>query len=83
MSTIKPVTVDTVCEAVKSFIATNSILKQVIEDEFCCEFETITSVRESCGDYLEFTVEDHNTFTYRVAVRSNEEIVELINNFIA
>jgi len=80
---IKPVTVDTVYEAVKSFIATNSILKQVIEDEFCGEFETITSVRESCGDYLEFTVDEYDTFTYRAAVRSKEEIVEIINDFIA
>jgi hypothetical protein len=80
---IKPLTVDTVYEAVKSFIATNSILKQVIEDELCGEFETITSVRESCEDYLEFTVDGYDCFTYRAVVVSKLEIVELINNFIA
>jgi len=81
--TIKPVTVDTVYAAVKSFIETNSILKQVIEDEFCGEFETINSVRESCGDYLEFTVDEYDCFTYRVSVVSKDEIVKLINDFIA
>lgn len=80
---IKPVTVDTVYAAVKSFIETNSILKQVIEDEFCSEFETIINARESCGDYLELLIDEYDCFTYRVAVISKEQLVELINDFIA
>lgn len=83
MSMIKPVTVDTVYEAVKSFIETNSILKQVIEDELCGDFETVVSVTNTTAEYLWITIDNYDSFTYRIVTPSKEQLVKIINDFIA
>lgn len=83
MSNIKPVTVDTVYEAVKSFIETNNILKQVIEDEFCGEFETIVSIKDTPSNLVWLYIDNYDMFTNYITVVPKEKIVKIINDFIA
>ena len=84
---IKPVTVDTVYEAVKSFIETNSILKQVIEDEFCKDMDLITLSIDWDGtvQFVCLKRVANNDYYYDKVYyyTTNQELVRIINDFIA
>ena len=81
--TIKPVTVDTVYEAVRSFIETNSILKQVIEDELCSEFEALVNVKDTPSNLIWLYIDNYDCLTYRITAVPKEQLVKIINDFIA
>lgn len=83
MSAVKPVTVDTVYEAVKSFIETNNILKQVIEDELCNEFETIINIKDTPSNMVLLFINGFDLASNRISTVTKEQLVKIINNFIA